>query len=41
VRQGAGYFGVMFAGVIGCSLLFYLLIDQPVERLRRIVRRRP
>jgi peptidoglycan/LPS O-acetylase OafA/YrhL len=40
-RQGAGYFGVMFAGVIGCSLLFYLLIDQPVERLRRIVRRRP
>lgn len=40
-RQGAGYFSVMFACVVGSSLLFYLLIDQPVERLRRIIRRRP
>jgi peptidoglycan/LPS O-acetylase OafA/YrhL len=40
-RQGAGYFGVMFACVIGCSLLFYLLIDQPVERVRRLIRRQP
>jgi peptidoglycan/LPS O-acetylase OafA/YrhL len=38
--QGAGYFLVMFAAVIACSLLFYVLIDQPVERYRRIVRRR-
>ena len=38
--QGAGYFLVMFAGVLVCSLLFYLLIDQPVERYRRVVRRR-
>jgi peptidoglycan/LPS O-acetylase OafA/YrhL len=36
--QGAGYFGAMFAGVLLCSLAFYLLIDQPVERLRRAVR---
>jgi peptidoglycan/LPS O-acetylase OafA/YrhL len=38
--QGAGYFLVMFAGVIIVSLLFYVLIDQPVERYRRVVRRR-
>ncbi|MFC5497629.1 acyltransferase family protein [Caenimonas terrae] len=38
-RQGAGYFGAMFAGVLACSLLFYLLIDQPVERWRRVIRR--
>ena len=38
--QGAGYFLVMFAGVLLVSLLFYLLIDQPVERYRRVVRRR-
>ena len=38
--EGAGYFLVMFAGVLVVSLLFYLLIDQPVERYRRVVRRR-
>jgi peptidoglycan/LPS O-acetylase OafA/YrhL len=38
--QGAGYFLVMFGGVIIVSLLFYVLIDQPVERYRRVVRRR-
>jgi len=38
--QGGGYFMVMFAGVLTVSLLFYLLIDQPVERYRRAVRRR-
>jgi peptidoglycan/LPS O-acetylase OafA/YrhL len=38
--QGAGYFLAMFAGALACSLAFYLLIDQPVERLRRRVRRR-
>jgi peptidoglycan/LPS O-acetylase OafA/YrhL len=38
--QGAGYFRAMFAGVIVVSVLFYLLIDQPVERYRRVVRRR-
>lgn len=36
--QGAAYFGAMFAAVLLCSLLFYLLIDQPVERLRRTLR---
>jgi peptidoglycan/LPS O-acetylase OafA/YrhL len=38
--QGARYFSVMLAGVLACSLLFYLLIDQPMERLRRRVRQR-
>ena len=38
-RQGAGYFAVMFASVLACSVVFYLLIDRPVERWRRIVRR--
>jgi peptidoglycan/LPS O-acetylase OafA/YrhL len=38
--QGAEYFAVMFAGVLACSFLFYLCIDQPVERYRRIVRAR-
>jgi len=38
--QGAGYFLAMFAGVLVVSVLFYLLIDQPVERYRRVVRRR-
>ena len=40
-RQGAAYFTVMFVAVIGCSLLFYALIDRPVERWRRIIRRAP
>jgi peptidoglycan/LPS O-acetylase OafA/YrhL len=38
--QGAEYFGVMFAGVLVCSFVFYLCIDQPVERYRRMVRAR-
>jgi peptidoglycan/LPS O-acetylase OafA/YrhL len=38
--QGAGYFLVMLAGALVASVLFYLLIDQPVERCRRVVRRR-
>ena len=38
LAEGAQYFGAMFGGVLVCSLLFYLLIDRPVERLRRIVR---
>ena len=38
--EGAGYFGAVFAAVMVCSLLFYVLIDQPVERLRRVVRLR-
>ena len=38
--QGAEYFGVMLVGVLACSLVFYLLIDQPVERYRRIIRQR-
>jgi peptidoglycan/LPS O-acetylase OafA/YrhL len=38
--QGAEYFAAMFAGVLACSLVFYLLIDQPVERYRQTVRRR-
>ena len=37
-REGAGYFAVMFVAVLACSLLFYLLIDQPVERWRKIIR---
>lgn len=40
-REGAAYFAVMFVAVIGCSLLFYALIDRPVERWRRIIRRAP
>jgi len=38
--QGAEYFGAMFAGVLVASYLFYVLIDQPVERYRRLVRAR-
>jgi peptidoglycan/LPS O-acetylase OafA/YrhL len=38
--QGAEYFLVMFVAVVVCSLLFYLFIDQPVERYRQIIRRR-
>ncbi|MEO6016851.1 MAG: acyltransferase [Polaromonas sp.] len=37
---GAEYFGVVLLAVLASSLAFYLLIDQPVEHLRRIVRRR-
>ncbi|MDB5945480.1 MAG: Acyltransferase family protein [Ramlibacter sp.] len=40
LREGAQYFAAMFAGVLVCSLLFYVLIDQPVERYRQLVRRR-
>jgi peptidoglycan/LPS O-acetylase OafA/YrhL len=38
--DGAAYFLVMLAGVLVVSLVFYLLIDQPVERYRRLVRAR-
>jgi peptidoglycan/LPS O-acetylase OafA/YrhL len=38
--QGAEYFGAMFAGVLACSFVFYVCIDQPVERYRRMVRAR-
>ncbi|MEO6015686.1 MAG: acyltransferase [Polaromonas sp.] len=37
-REGAGYFGVVLLAVIAGSLLFHLLIDQPVERCRRLIR---
>jgi peptidoglycan/LPS O-acetylase OafA/YrhL len=40
LRQGGAYFGAMFLAVVACSLLFYVLIDQPVERYRQVVRRR-
>lgn len=40
LRRGGEYFGTMFAGALVCSLVFYLLIDRPVELLRRRVRRR-
>ncbi|MES3000736.1 MAG: acyltransferase [Pseudomonadota bacterium] len=38
--QGAEYFGVMLAGVLVCSLVFYVCIDRPVERVRRVIRNR-
>lgn len=38
LREGARYFAAMFTGVLVCSLLFYVLIDQPIERYRRRVR---
>jgi peptidoglycan/LPS O-acetylase OafA/YrhL len=38
--QGAEYFGAMFAGVLACSFVFYVCIDQPMERYRRMVRAR-
>ncbi len=40
MREGAHYFLVVFAAVVACSLLSYVLIDQPVERYRQAVRRR-
>ena len=39
-QDGAKYFAVVLTAVLACSLLFYLLIDQPVEHFRRMVRRR-
>ena len=36
--QGGRYFATMFLGVLSCSLVFYLLIDRPIELLRRRVR---
>lgn len=38
--DGAEYFSVVLLASMACSLGFYVLIDQPVEHLRRIVRRR-
>ena len=38
--NGGEYFLVVLLATMACSLGFYLLIDQPVERFRRIVRSR-
>jgi peptidoglycan/LPS O-acetylase OafA/YrhL len=38
--DGGIYFLTMFAAVMACSAAFYLLIDKPVERIRRRVRSR-
>jgi peptidoglycan/LPS O-acetylase OafA/YrhL len=38
--DGGRYFSVVLLATMACSLGFYLLIDQPVEHFRRIVRRR-
>lgn len=38
--DGGIYFAIMFAAVVACSVLFYFLIDKPIERLRGWVRRR-
>lgn len=38
--QAARYFAAMLAGVLACSVLFYLLVDRPMERFRRKVRQR-
>jgi peptidoglycan/LPS O-acetylase OafA/YrhL len=38
--DGAEYFFVVLLATLACSMCFYLLIDQPIEHLRRIVRRR-
>jgi peptidoglycan/LPS O-acetylase OafA/YrhL len=40
VAEGAEYFSVVLFAVLVCSLGFYVLIDQPVEHFRRIIRRR-
>ena len=40
LRDGGLYFLAMFCAVMACSAVFYLLIDEPVERLRRAVRNR-
>ena len=37
--HGGEYFATMFLGVMLCSLAFYLLVDRPIEQLRRKVRR--
>ena len=37
--EGARYFSVVLLATMVCSLGFYLFIDQPVERLRRMVRK--
>lgn len=39
-REGAEYFLVVLLAILASSLVFYVLIDQPVEHLRRSVRRR-
>lgn len=38
--HGGEYFAAMFAGALACSVGFYLLIDRPIEHLRRRVRGR-
>ncbi|MBC7547093.1 MAG: acyltransferase [Polaromonas sp.] len=37
---GAEYFSAVLVATMACSLGFYLVIDRPVEHVRRIVRRR-
>lgn len=39
-RDGAEYFAAVLLAILVCSLLFYVLIDQPVEHFRRIIRKR-
>lgn len=39
-REGGEYFLVMLFVLLLCSLLFYGFIDQPIEKYRKIIRRR-
>ena len=38
--EGGRYFSAMLAASMACSLLFYNLIDRPIEHVRQLIRRR-
>lgn len=38
--EGARYFAVVLVASIGCSLVFYRLIDRPIEHVRQRIRQR-
>ena len=39
-REGARYCAVVLVASIGCSLVFYRLIDRPIEHVRQRIRQR-
>ena len=38
--EGGRYFAVVLVASIGCSLMFYRLIDRPTEHVRQRIRQR-
>ena len=40
LREGARYCAVVLVASIGCSLVFYRLIDRPIEHVRQRISQR-